>query len=179
MTLEIDNYGNVVINQQPYAKGSVKAIYSSNTITLRDEYGLIAESIPFADITLDGTPAASMSALKDWVQENIYASIKVDIEQANLTVSNEVEVKNDSGNPIPVRTQEYPAAAAQTITPHDSTNLSSTTRGVYVGVSGDVVAIIGGSPYTFKNVPAGAILPIAATRVNATNTTATNLIALY
>jgi hypothetical protein len=67
---------------------------------------------------------------------------------------------------------------ALAVTPHDSTNLVSMTRGLYIGVAGDVTAVIGGSAVLFKAVPVG-ILPVAVTRVNATATTATNILALY
>jgi hypothetical protein len=49
---------------------------------------------------------------------------------------------------------------------------------IYVGVSGDVVAVVGGTAITFKAAPVG-ILPVVATRINATSTTATNMVALY
>ena len=68
---------------------------------------------------------------------------------------------------------------AVAVTPHDSTDLAKVTRGLYVGVSGDVVAIIGGVAITFTAMAAGIIHPIAVTRVNATSTTATNLVAIY
>ena len=67
---------------------------------------------------------------------------------------------------------------AEAITPHDSTNFDK-CRAIYIGVSGDVVAIVDGSAVTFKNAVQGSVLPVEATRVNSTNTTATNLIALY
>lgn len=52
-------------------------------------------------------------------------------------------------------------------------------RGIYVGGSGDVVAVSeNGTAVTFKNVPAGGILPIRARRVNSSNTTATDLVGL-
>lgn len=66
------------------------------------------------------------------------------------------------------------------ITPHDTTNLSFYTRGVYVGGTGNVVAVlIDGTTVTFSNVPAGSVLPIAVKRINSTSTTATSLVALY
>lgn len=54
------------------------------------------------------------------------------------------------------------------------------TRALYVGVSGNVTVdmVEGGSNLTFTAVPAG-ILPIQVTRVYATGTTATNIVALY
>lgn len=72
-----------------------------------------------------------------------------------------------------------PSASAEAITPSNSVNLSGTTRGIYVGVTGDVTAVINGNAILFKAVPVGLILPIRATRVNSTGTTATNMVALY
>ena len=54
-------------------------------------------------------------------------------------------------------------------------------RAIYVGVAGDVclVSTAGITPVIFKNCPAGLIIPAICRRVNATGTTATNLVALY
>lgn len=96
-----------------------------------------------------------------------------------------VVVKNDGTNAfangrLPVQTDERPSASAAAITPSDTVALpGGTTRGVYVGGAGNVVALIGGAAVTFTEVPAGSILPVAATRVNATGTTATALVALF
>lgn len=71
-----------------------------------------------------------------------------------------------------------PKAAA--VTPSDSTNLSYDTRAIYVGTGGNVVAVFtDNTAITFSNVPAGTILPIVVKRVNSTNTTASNIVALY
>lgn len=71
-----------------------------------------------------------------------------------------------------------PATRWKVITPSDSVN--SPCRGVYVGGAGNV-ALVGDDnvAVTFTAVPVGTFLPCAARRVNATNTTATLLIALY
>lgn len=75
------------------------------------------------------------------------------------------------------------AASAESffaITKSDTANFAFTVRGIYVGGTGDVVAITeGGTAVTFSSVPAGAILPIRAIRVNSTSTTATNMVGLY
>lgn len=73
------------------------------------------------------------------------------------------------------------AANAAAITPHDSTDLSRTTRGIYVGGAGNVSVEMKstGTAVVFQGLAAGTILPVRATRVNATGTTATNLIALW
>ena len=66
------------------------------------------------------------------------------------------------------------------VTPHDSTGFTEAARGLYVGGAGNVVAVDrNGNAVTFVAVPAGAILPVVCIRVNATNTTATNIVALY
>lgn len=75
---------------------------------------------------------------------------------------------------------DSPGLHAFAITPDDSNDLAIATRGIYVGVGGDVAVITaGGETVTFKNASAGTTLPIRAARVKATGTTATNLVGLY
>ena len=72
-----------------------------------------------------------------------------------------------------------PGKYAAAITPSDSVNLATLTRAIYVGsAAGNIVAIINGVATTFTLVPIG-ILPIQASRVNATGTTSTGLVALW
>ncbi len=70
------------------------------------------------------------------------------------------------------------ADGATAVTPSDSTELSN-VRALYVGVAGDLAVVMknGGAAVTFKNAPIGT-LPIRVTKVMATNTTATNILAL-
>lgn len=73
-----------------------------------------------------------------------------------------------------------PALNFAAITPSDATDLTAATRAIYVGVGGDVVAVTrDGTAVTFKNAAAGSTINIRARRVNSTNTTATNLVALW
>ena len=73
-----------------------------------------------------------------------------------------------------------PAESFFAITKSDSANFSFNVRGIYVGGTGDVVAVTeGGTAVTFTAVPAGTILPIRAIRVNSTSTTATSMVGLY
>lgn len=66
------------------------------------------------------------------------------------------------------------------LTPSDSTVFKFTLRGIYVGTSGDVTVVsAGGDTATWKAVPQGMIIPVRATKVMATGTTATNLVGLY
>jgi hypothetical protein len=65
------------------------------------------------------------------------------------------------------------------ITGSDTVDLpGGVTDAIYVGGAGNIVAIVGGTTSTIAAV-AGAILPLAVSRVNATSTTATGLKALY
>lgn len=70
------------------------------------------------------------------------------------------------------------------VIPSDSADLANgATRSLYVGGAGDVTVVMGedttATPVTFKAVPVGTLLPIQVSRVRATLTTATNLVALY
>ena len=65
------------------------------------------------------------------------------------------------------------------VTPSDATDLAVSTRGLFVGGAGNLVAVKeDNTTVTFTGVIAGQILPIRVRRVNATNTTATNIVAL-
>lgn len=82
---------------------------------------------------------------------------------------------------IPGALQEMvPNHSFRAVTPSDTVPIKGgPARALYVGGTGDVAAINeNGAAVVFAAVPAGAVLPIATTRVNATNTTATNIIAL-
>jgi len=64
-----------------------------------------------------------------------------------------------------------PASDAFAITKSDSTVIAA--RALYVGTAGDVVVTTrGGTDVTFKNVPAGSILPVRATKVKVATTAA-------
>ena len=73
---------------------------------------------------------------------------------------------------------EAPADRAEAITPNNGADLTYTTRGIYVGGAGNIVATVGGVDVTFNNVQAGTVLPIRTTRIKATGTTATGLVGL-
>lgn len=72
-----------------------------------------------------------------------------------------------------------PADDAEAVT--IGTALSKTTRGLYVGVGGDIsVNMAGtGTAIIFKGVTTGTVLPIRITQVNTTGTTATDMVGLY
>lgn len=71
------------------------------------------------------------------------------------------------------------------ISPDDTADLASytatkrLTNAVYVGVAGDVVAVFADNTTQTFTVSASTFLPLAVRRINATNTTATSLVACY
>jgi hypothetical protein len=76
--------------------------------------------------------------------------------------------------------QTFPAQSAAAITPNDSTALTQTTRGVYVGAAGNLkVDMADSSTVTFTGLAAGMVHPIAVKKVYATGTTATGIIGVY
>jgi len=66
------------------------------------------------------------------------------------------------------------------VTPSDTLDLPFLAAGLWVGGVGAVTLVTPyGTTLTFTAVPAGTFLPMCASRVNATGTTATLLVALY
>lgn len=64
---------------------------------------------------------------------------------------------------------------AKAVTPSDSTVVSF--FGFYVGITGDVAVVTAkGTTVTFTAVPAGQIIPVAVSKINLTNTTATDIV---
>lgn len=76
-------------------------------------------------------------------------------------------------------TIDSPATRALAVTPSDSTALTLFPRALYIGGAGAVsVLTLGGDTVTFSGLAAGQILPVRVQRVNATGTTATNIVAM-
>lgn len=71
--------------------------------------------------------------------------------------------------------------SAVAVVPSDTVKFArGVCQGIYVGGAGNVTAVMeDGTVATFTAVPVGTILPIRAIRVNATLTTATQMVALY
>lgn len=74
---------------------------------------------------------------------------------------------------------ESPGYDAAPVVPSDSTDLTVTSRAIYVGTSGDLrVTTASGSVVIFPNVSEG-ILPMRVSRVHASGTTATDIVAIW
>lgn len=73
-----------------------------------------------------------------------------------------------------------PGEDAGAVTPSNSVNLTRTARALYIGGAGNVALVTpSGSTVTFVGLLAGSILPVRTVRVNVTNTSATNIVAIY
>lgn len=73
-----------------------------------------------------------------------------------------------------------PASQAFAIVPHNSANLPTPAKAVYVGTGGDLVLRAIGSPndVIFRNVVGGSILAVRTVAVRAEGTTAGSLVGL-
>lgn len=73
----------------------------------------------------------------------------------------------------------HTATGAVAVTPNDSTVLQDGVRALWVGGTGDVaVQTHGGQSVIFSGVVGGCIIPVQVTKVLATGTTATAILAL-
>lgn len=77
-----------------------------------------------------------------------------------------------------------PAATTVAVTPSNSTDIAQVynqyPRALFVGTGGDVAVVTPDAAVaTLKNVASGTVLPIQTRRVNSTNTTAADIVALY
>ena len=73
-----------------------------------------------------------------------------------------------------------PAEGAFAVTPSDSAELAKVSRGIWVGVAGDVtLSMINGDVVLFTNMAAGTVHPLRVRKVFSTGTAATNIVAVY
>ncbi len=84
-------------------------------------------------------------------------------------------------NQAPSASVVSPAVNGAAITPTDNAPLAQPTRMIYVGGAGNLTVILTGmtTTITFTAVPAGTVLNIRASDVQATGTTATSILGLW
>ena len=164
----------------------VGGLYGSNTITSGDvgPIALAADGAVHIDdggntITVDGTVTANLSATDNAVLDaidTVLDTIKTDtqaVETATIATQAAVE-KNLYGTGLVINAVHGGSGGT------GDQALGATYQSLYVGVGGKVVVTLAtsGSDFTFVNVASGQLLPVQITHVKATNTTATNMIAL-
>lgn len=73
-----------------------------------------------------------------------------------------------------------PAGGGEAVTPSDTVSTTTPFRALFVGATGNVtVLMLSGVALTFVGVQSGSILPVSGSRVNATGTTATSIVAIW
>lgn len=85
-------------------------------------------------------------------------------------------------DPFPSQTPSLlgPIENGFSVTPNDGADLAQTTRAIWVGGAGNIkITTRGGDAITLVGVPAGTMLPIRASRIWSTGTTATSIHGLY
>jgi len=80
-----------------------------------------------------------------------------------------------------IQTSTHSSGAVRNITPNDSTDLPlGVCRAIRVGGAGDLSVVdLTGETVVIPSVLAGETLPVEATRISATGTTATLITALF
>ena len=72
-----------------------------------------------------------------------------------------------------------PANDGFIIAPDDGLDLNEITRAIFIGSGGDISLVTkNGTLLTFSGLGAGSLLPVRASRVHATGTTASNIVGL-
>lgn len=77
-----------------------------------------------------------------------------------------------------------PASHAFAVTPDDGTDLTVKPRALWIGTGGNLYvemrdASEAAQTIAFLNVPSGTLLPIRPHKVRSTNTTASNIVAIW
>ena len=148
------NYANVNINlagsDAPTGGGAESG--ALRVTIANDSTGVVSVDDGGGALTVDGTVTANLSATDNAVLDTIDATLD------NML---------------------YGTALAVNISGGDH-SLGATYEAFFIGVGGDISldCATSGSNIVFKNVASGQLLPIRATVVNQTGTTATNIVAL-
>lgn len=73
-----------------------------------------------------------------------------------------------------------PGSSAVVISKDDTTELACVSRAIFVGGAGNMSCLMAdGTTCVFTGIVAGSVLPIRVRRVNSTNTSATNMVAIW
>lgn len=79
----------------------------------------------------------------------------------------------------------FPATNAAAVTPSDTADLATVSRGIFIGTGGNLAITLKGNMAAdtagkvFKNVPSGTFFPFRVSRVWSTNTTAADIVVVW
>jgi hypothetical protein len=75
---------------------------------------------------------------------------------------------------------QAPARNAEAVTPHNTTELDTVSRALWVGGGGNITVLMAdGQTVLISGIASGTLLPIQIKRVNSTGTTATLMVAFH
>ena len=143
-------------------------VYTSDTINIPNPAGAGISST---------TTGVAAGKLIDTTQDFIAAGVRIGdiIYSAGPLVATVTAV--DSATQLSVTTA---VGASRPYTLYNTPDIPNNGAVLYVGVAGDVdVITAGGDEVTFTGVLAGSFIPVQVTRVKATSTTASGIIALW
>ncbi|SFM82714.1 spike base protein, RCAP_Rcc01079 family [Methylobacterium pseudosasicola] len=142
-------------------------------------YGTLTDTAT-PDITANGASFTFTSLFKGMVANLLAISGKLPASLGPKAKASALAVTTATDDPaLAAIAATGPGTDAFAVTTSDSTNFTTNARSIYVGGAGDVTIVTpANTVVTFKAVPVGSILPVQAKRVNATATTASNLVGL-
>jgi hypothetical protein len=117
------------------------------------------------------------------IKSLLRAALAVACATALLTVS--------ATSPLAARTDKYPDSSVTSscthwsaITPTDGLELAQTPKALWVGTGGTINMIGADAPatatgVTWSGIPSGALMPVRPRQINATGTTASQIVGCY
>lgn len=149
--------------QKLQVSGAV-AVIPSDTVNIPD-----ISQISASGTTTSGTASKLTDTAGDFINKNVSVG---DIVYAGAVATTVTAI--DSATVLSVGTT-VPTATAYTIYPEASNGCV-----LYCGATGNInVLTAAGQTVTFTAVPTGAFMPVQVKRVNATSTSATEIVALF
>jgi len=140
-------------------------------------------NIPVPNVTISGTSIATSSPtskLKSTTSDFIEANVKAGDTVYNTSTTGIAKVVQvEDANTI-VLTADIFNVGNQSFAVYSSMDHPNQGCVLYVGGAGDLAVVTSsGSEVTLVGVLAGSFIPVQVLRVEATNTTATNIVALW
>jgi hypothetical protein len=140
-------------------------------------------NIPVPNVTISGTSKATASPtnkLESATSDFVAANVKVGDTVYNTTTTGIAKVVAVEAAGLLLLTANIFNAGSQAFTVYSSQDHPNQGCVLYVGGDGDLsVVTSSGSEVTLVGIVAGSFIPVQVLRVEATNTTATNIVALW
>ena len=140
-------------------------------------------NIPVPNVTISGTSKSTPSPtnkLESTTSDFIEANVKAGDTVYNTTAGTIAKVLDVEAAGLLLLTANIFNAGSQAFTIYSSTDHPNQGCVLYVGGAGDLAVVTSsGSEVTLVGVLAGSFIPVQVLRVEATNTTATNIVALW